>query len=745
MRFVMGQGLIAGCGITLLLALDVGAYAADAEYSSSALEEVVVTAQKKSEDVQKASIAVDVVSSDQLGSSGVKNVVDLQDIVPAVRFVAADQMTVQIRGLGTVNDNPGVSSAVGYAQDGVYLAHPPAVTPVLVDLQRVEVLLGPQGTLYGRNTNGGVVNFISRDPSTEAVSGYLRIGGGNYSAINSEGALNLPLNSDWALRVSAGNEKHAAYADDGTNDLYSWTARGKLLYSPNSDFSAKLTLEGGERNSRGQHYSGQCPPGNVAPFCAGFPWRPYAGFSPSPAGMINDDKVYGGTLDINATLPFAHLTSITAYRGYDFYATTSPASNPATGQPNFLYSHPDHSRSVTEEVRLSNNTDSRVSWVAGVFYSHESEPSFVRFDYFNSILQNPAFVNPPAPPNFYQQFGVPSQTDRSIAAFGDATLSVVDRFRLRAGLRYTNEKKEANGTIDQGATGLFAAPTEYNSSSETDSKLTWKAGADFDLTADSLLYATVSTGFKSGGLNNLPANIGITTYEPEKITAYEIGSKNRFLENRVQVNLSAFRYDYKNYQTFEFYTPSGGPYLGATFFPTVNSQTATYEGGELAAEVLLSSTDRVRVDVNYLNNRFDTFVVSLPFAPTVDLSGTAVPLSPRFAGAFSYQHVFKLGNTGDLTAGADAHYSGRYVASGNQGNTTGGALYVQPSFAKINANLTWHSATGGWTVSAFGRNLTSRATINTVAGGYPVVDDLFLVNAQVDPPRTFGASIQKDF
>ena len=105
-------------------------------------------------------------------------------------------MTVQIRGLGTVNDNPGVSSAVGYAQDGVYLSHPPAVTPVLVDLQRVEVLLGPQGTLYGRNTNGGVINFISRDPSIDAVSGYVRVGGGNYSAINSEGAINLPLSSD---------------------------------------------------------------------------------------------------------------------------------------------------------------------------------------------------------------------------------------------------------------------------------------------------------------------------------------------------------------------------------------------------------------------------------------------------------------------------------------------------------------------------------------------------------------------
>jgi len=744
MRVAKGQGLLAGCSMTLLFAPIVGAYAADAG-NSAALEEIVVTAQKKSEDVQKASIALDVVSSEQLANSGVKNVVDLQDIVPAVRFVAADQMIVQIRGLGTVNDNPGVSSAVGYAQDGVYLAHPPAVTPVLVDLQRVEVLLGPQGTLYGRNTNGGVINFISRDPSIDAVSGYVRVGGGNYSAINSEGAINLPLGSDLALRLSAGNEKHAGYVDDGTNDLYSWTARGKLLYAPNSDFSAKLTLEGGERDSRGQGYGGQCPPGNLAPFCAGVPWRPYGGFSPSPSGLINNDAVYAGTLDINAALAWADLTSITAYRGYDFYATTSPASNPTTGGPNFLYSHPDHSRSFTQELRLANKANSFVSWVAGLFYSHESEPSYVRFDYIDTILQNPAFVNPPAPPNFYQQFSVPSQVDRSMAAFADATMPIADRVRLRGGLRYTNERKTALGTIDSGATGLFAAPTEYNSASETDSKVTWKAGVDFDVTPENLLYLTVSTGFKSGGINNLPADIGVNTYEPEKITAYEIGSKNRFVDNRLQINLSIFRYDYKNYQTFEFYTPAGGPYLGATFFPTLNSQTATFQGGEVAGEFVLSSADRVSLGVNYLDNKFNRFVVALPFSPTVDLSNTAVPLSPRFTASLSYQHIFKLGNGGDLTAGADAHYSGRYVVSGNQGNTTGAALYFQPSYAKLNANLAWHSASGGWTLAAFVRNLTNRATINTVAGGYPVVDNLLLVNSMVDPPRTMGASIQKDF
>lgn len=739
MRVASRLSLLSGCIVPLLLAPLAGAATSDV----TALEEIVVTAQKKSEDMQKASIAIDVVTSEALANSGVKNVVDLQDIIPAVRFVAADQMTVLIRGLGTINDNPGVSSSVGYSQDGVYLSHPPAVTPVLLDLERVEVLLGPQGTLYGRNTNAGVINFISRDPTFDRVSGFVKVGVGNYSAINSEAALNLPINNEWALRVSAGSEKHDGYSDDGTNDLNAWSARAKLLFAPNSDFSAKLTLEGGRRNSLGQIYNGMCPPGNIDPFCASVPWKPWGGFSPPPTGLINDDKVYAGTLDLKANLGWADLTSITAYRGYDFYATTSPSANPTTGMPNFLYTHPDHSRSFTQEIRLSSNHNERVSWVAGAFYSHESEPSYVRFDYINTILQNPAFVNPPLPPNFYEQLSMVSQTDESIAGFGDATLSITDRFRLRAGLRYTNEKKDASGTIDTGATGIFALPTEYTHSSESYSKLTWKAGLDFDVTAQNLLYATVSTGFKSGGLNNLPADVGLTTYAPEEITAYELGSKNRFVDDRVQVNLSVFRYDYKNYQTFVFYQPTGGPNAGSTLFPTVNSQTATFEGGELSSEFALSTADRVGLSLSYLHNVYKEFVIALPYVPVNDLSGTDVPLSPRLAAVLSYQHVFQLGAAGNLTLGADAHYFDSYIVTGTQGNFADNATYTQPSYTKYNANLSWR--TGTWTVSAFGRNLSNKATINTVAGGYPVIDNFFLINAMVDPPRTYGVAVQKDF
>lgn len=705
------------------------------------LEEVVVTAQKRTESAQKASLALDVVQADAFESEGIKNAIDLQDIVPTVHFIAADQMVVQIRGLGTNNDNPGVDSAVGYSEDGVYLAHPPALTPVLFDLQRVEVLLGPQGTLYGRNTNGGVINFISNDPSTTGLSGYAKIGGGNYSAINSEAAINLPLSDKWALRLSEGSEKHSGYSADGTNDVDAWGARAKLLFLPTDYLAFKLTLDGGKRDSLGQGYGGQCPPGNVAPGCAGVTWVPWSGFSPRAAGLINDDSIFGGSLDINADLGWAELTSITAYRGYSMQATTAPSAAP-DGTANFLYSHPNHSHAVTQEVRLASQASDRLKWVAGVYYSHESEPAYVRFDYFqNTILQ--ALYG--LPPDYWQQLTTTRETDRSAAVFGDVTVPVTDRFRVRAGLRYTNEQKNAGGQIDSGATNVFVTPTQYTSAAQSTSKVTWKAGVDYDLTPENLLYATVSTGFKSGGLNNLPAAANLTTYKPETITAYEVGSKNRFDDGRVQVNLSVFRYNYKDYQTMEFYQPTGGSLAGSTLFPTVNSQTATFEGGELQAAFAVTAVDRVTAELDVLHDVFNSFVIALPYSPVVNLSNTDVPLTPRSAVSLAYEHVFELGNAGDLTVAADAHYSDHYLATGNEGPTTASALYTQPSYTKINANLSWHSREGGWTVSAFVRNMTNRATINTVAGGYPTLSNFTLVNAMVDPPRTFGASVQKDF
>jgi iron complex outermembrane recepter protein len=732
------------CGASTLLATLAmqGAQPANSPTATDTaqLEEVVVTAQKKVENLQKASIAVAVLSPDDLAKQGITNAIDLQEVLPAVRFVAADQMTVSIRGLGTTNDNPGVDSAVAYSQDGIYAAHPMALTPVLFDIKRVEALLGPQGTLYGRNSNGGVINFITNDPESE-FGGYAKVGFGNYGAITSEVALNLPLGDSWSLRIAGGSERHNPYDQDGSNDVSALAGRVKLQYRPDENLRLLFTVDAAKRDSQGASYGGICPPNNANPNCAGIAWVPWSGLPPEPKSALNNDSIYGASITVDYNLGWAGLTSLTGYKAYDFEVDTSPGWY--NGVASFDYLHPESNRFFTQEVRLANRPDARIVWVAGAYYSHETQPtSFVQFNYSHSEFLG-------IPPGLFQKLNVESYTANSAAVFGDVTLPISDRFRFRGGLRYTYESKDLLGTFVAGLLGppeFLFGPPQVNTGSQATSKVTWKAGVDFDVTPENLLYATVSTGFKSGGTNNLPAAaVGLTTYDPETITAIEIGSKNRFLNNRLQINASLFHYDYKGYQTFAFYRPQSGPLANSTLFPTLNSQTATFEGGELQADLALTASDKFGLSLNILTNKFDQFVVDLPFDHVIDLSNTDVFLSPRSQVGLRYEHKVTRANGDVFSLAVNTQFVASTIAQGDQGAFTGNSPYTQSSYHKTGANLTYRMAESGWTFSAFARNLENKAVINSVAGGYPVFDNFFHTNAMIDPPRTFGMSVGKQF
>ncbi len=645
-------------------------------------------------------------------------------------------MTVTIRGLGTINDNPGVDSAVAYAQDGIFLAHPEALTPVLFDLRRVEAVLGPQGTLYGRNSNGGAINFISNDP-TSVFGGHAAVGFGNYSAINSDAALNVPLSDTLALRVAAGTEKHGPYVDDGSNDVDAQAGRIKLLYTPGEDFRVLLTVDGAERRSVGANYGAVCPPNNIAPGCIGVPYVPYSGLGPPSPSAHNDDTIFGTALDIQYDLRWALLTSLTGYKHYTFSGDTSPPWY--GGIDHFDYIHDERDRSITQELRLASEAGTPIAWVAGVYYSSETQPATIQFNYLDTILQTLG-----VPPGYFQRLTTVSSKYQSEAVFGDVTVPLVGGLRFRGGLRFTHESKDSTGTAESGILGVPGfplGPPETNVGNESISRVTWKAGFDYEITAKNLLYVTASTGFKSGGINNLPAEAGLSTYAPETIKAYELGSKNRFFADQLQINAALFHYDYKNYQDFIFYTPTGGPLAGATLFPTVNSQTATFEGGELDVIWKVTPHDTLGFDLNWLHDRYDEFVVALPFSPVFDLSHTDVPLAPRATYGLNYEHVFQIANGDTLSFAADSRLVMSHLVTGNYGNNT---TYTQPRYHKSNANLTYQ-AHGGWNIGAYIRNIENKATFNTISGGYPVAPDIAWTNVMIDPPRTFGLKVAKEF
>ena len=713
---------------TAAWATEVPAAQADAG-NAGQIEEIVVTAQKRSENLQKAPLAVDVVTPGDLEDRGITNAVDLQEIIPTVKFSAATVMTVSIRGLGTTNLNAGVDAAVAYSQDGFYLSRPNALSPLLYDIKRVEAVLGPQGTLYGRNSNAGVVNFITNDPSTGGFWAAARLQVGNYDQLAGDAVINLPLGDKAALRISGAAERRDGYSKDGSNDQNAYAGRIKLLLEPIESLRIILAVDGAYRNIYGNTYGATCSPGTdviAFPGCVGVTYKPWEGLLPAATLQFNRNKQFGGSATVDYDMGWASITSLTGYRWFDFEGRTAPPGD------NFNYHAFEESKFFTQELRLISGSESAVKWVVGGYYSREDSPANTIFTY------GPNTPFPGAPGDV---ISVPVTKGKysSFAVFGDITVPVSDQLRLRGGLRYTTETKETLGRfIDQGIAVDIPAGGTFKSN-----KLTWKAGLDFDITPDNLFYATVSNGFKSGGANLLPPDLGLLTYQPEEITAKEVGLKNRFMDGKLILNLSAFHYAYNNYQTFTFFvTPPSYRVPFVTLFPTLNSQKATFYGGELNVTARISPNDTFELYANWLHDRFDNFTYTTGLLGTVDNSGKKVPNAPdiRFGGSF--EHVFALGNARTLTMNLNTEITGPFFA-----DVSNVLASRNPTRTRSGASLSYNETNTGWSVTAFVRNIENKAVINQWAPAYPdpFSTDAGRNNVMLDPPRTYGISVRREF
>lgn len=683
--------------------------------------EVIVTAQKRSENAQKASIAVSVVSAKTLERQGLKNAVDLQVILPTIKFQDSSMPTVSIRGVGTNNINAGVDASVAYSVDGVYLSHSPAMPSVFFDIERIEALSGPQGTLYGRNSNGGVLNLLTKNPKNE-FEGYISAEVGNYNSNAFQGMVNLPISDTLALRIAAASSSHDAYHDDGFNDANDVAARAKLSWKPTENFNALLSLDYSNSDSRGWFYS-YCPSNNVNPNCAGVAWQPFAGEGVDRPDAFADSHNYGVALTLNYDLSWATLTSITSYKYYKQGSVSiSPSygfvdTNGAGGTdlPGFFFGIGSEDEFITQELRLSSPSDSKIKWVGGLYYSNEDQPAYVYYEF-------PAFGT-----NFL--YPVDKGEYVSAAIFGDITYPVTDAFRIRAGLRYTEETKELFGTADTIVPGVGTVASIDVGGKSSLSKVTWKLGFDYDITPSNLLYFTASTGFKSGGVNPVPTGSGIPlNYEPETIESYELGSKNRFFDNMLQINLSIYHYDYKGLQVY-----SGVPTASGLFFATLNSQKATFQGAEIELRYRPTNNDTLNATLVLSDSKYDEF--SVPVAG-INASGNEAAFIPKEALNLGYSHRSDLGNGRSLEFAVNTEFVGKHYVDFT--NNPGG---LQEAYSRTGASLTW-SHPDGWDVTAYVRNIEDEGVMNSWQG--PAPGEL-LDNAGVDAPRTYGFSIKKTF
>jgi iron complex outermembrane receptor protein len=653
------------------------------EATSGRLGNVVVTANRRKQNIQKTAISIKAVGSEEISNQALSNASDVLKNVANVEVQGASRGSViAIRGLGS-NLPPGVGeSAVSTNYDGVYNTRAEQANVGFFDLDRVEVLRGPQGTLYGRNATGGVVNVISKNPVLGKLEGNASLELGSYNLVRTEGAANLPISDTVALRASTASVSRDGYLNNGHMDNKASAGRIKLLVKPNSDVSVLAGIEVNKLGGKGQGATevANWPDNKLTTADSDVGFQDYH----SEKVWVQADVNLGfGTLTV---LPSHHHGS-GRYYGY-FGGNGSNGSDPRDITQNSL------------EVRLAAPDDAKVKWVGGLYhYDMYQAQDGVGLSAGGIYSSDEHWAN-------------------SNAAFGQVTVPLDDSLRLTGGLRYTSDHKAAQ-------------VSGYNTYSKDDvnktwSKADWKIGLEFDLSKQVLGYATVSTGNRPGGFNNVNGS----PYEPETLTSYEAGIKSRLLDNRLQLNLAGFYYDYQNYQTVDFYLNDA---TGDFTFAFQNIAKQKIYGLELESEAMLSENDRLTASLSLLHATIgEGFTAHLngPTSAGTDMSGKPLPQSPKATLKVGYQHAFHLDNGATVTARTDLrHVSGQYVS------LTETEASWQKAYTVADASLVYRSPDDKWGLSGYVKNLTNEV----VKTGY------FVGYITPSMPRTVGMVVNARF
>jgi len=762
---------------------------ANAADASAGLQEVVVTAQRREESAQRAAIAISTVSGQTVTDANVTRPGGLTELVPAVQIAddTGPYSIFYIRGVGSFAANALSDSAVAFNVDNVYIGRPSSTAGFFYDLERVEVLKGPQGTLYGRNATGGAINVLSKQPQLGQWGGDASLQYGNYAYFRADGMLNAPLGDEAALRAAFFHVKHNGYMNDGTDDEDD--TGGRLSFKIVPAEGLNILIIGDYFKQRGLGV-GSTPIGSTTPFVPGPPFSSdarYGLFSPEVGAYLvqqpnvlngrtfapfpnldhQDNDFWGVSSTINWTTPLGTLTVIPAYRDSKIdYVSFAPG---------FFLREIGHDKQTSFEARFASDDQHALRYLLGVFYYDENN-NVPNFD-----------VNQQADTSFQS---IDADTV-SRAVFGRLTYAFTPAVRLTGGVRYTSENKDFSGFLTGNnricALGFLGCPnaalfpydsftpeppspfgpmgpvlspdgtfttlttidkTGANEESASYNNTTWHASADWDITDHNLLYVSAETGFKAGGFF-FSSDYGY--YKPETIRAYTLGSKNRFLENKLQVNLELYYWKYSDQQISHLGLDS----KGVIIFPTENVGAATYKGIEVDLQARPWLHTLLAADVQYNDSVYDSFVYHTPNsnngmgngtgcpngAPpaetyTVDCSGMRPPYAPLWTIAASAQQTVPLSNGSSIIGNARVHYQSDTLTE-----LSFLPVEVQPGYALVDFELTYSGPSERYYVTAFVNNAFDKTPLSF---SYPVPLSLFAVGA-LQPPRTYGARVGVHF
>ena len=793
------------------------AFAQDAAAPQAAQPEyggdIIVTATRRETTLQSTPIAVTAFGQAQLDRQQVKDVTDLARFVPSLQFnQQGDQSAVLLTLRGIGNDSAYTEVAdpeVAIYVDGIYSPRSQGASVLMYDMERVEVLRGPQGTLFGRNATVGALSLISAKPKLGQFEGNVEVTAGNYDRLGVRGAINIPVTDTLAFRVAFVTDRHDGYADfqpapdvPGINRSAFVTTgkkyyaadqqsgRVSMLWQPSERFNWNLSAEGFLDNGAPVIGLLQRPrPGTKR-------WSTLSDTAPDTdrysvavRSTMNYDVTDGIQLSYIAgwsriggsTQTDADAGALPPTGQVDADGNDLPLG--AFGENRTLSSRYDFQ---SHEVQLKSTGKQAVDWILGAYYSHEKNR--IRFD----IDQRNGYRD-----GTFSWAGSFIQTNRQIdsrAVFGQAVWHVTDALRVTGGLRYTSDKKEDIGgrnvtfsgcpatlPADACQGGIFGAypgataeelvallPGFSISSNDVKGKwdkLTYLARVDADLAEDMLGYASISTGFKSG---NIQDNAGLT--DPETLTNYEVGLKSRFLDRRVTLNLAAYYSDFKGYQVNQAVTfrDAQGNVVRSQIV-TQNAKGAKAYG--LEAEMVANLTDNDRLqfsgtlqktkleDLESIDGRlYDGGKLS----SIVQLKGNELAHAPRFSATLSYEHDFELASGAKITPRFTTHYETKSWLSYFNGDanpfvnpndpadnmpnrgTNGTDWDRQKAYFRSDASIRFLSPDQKYSVEAFVQNIEN-GKIRTGAGafGAPRYDPVFLSNLQ--PPRTWGVRARANF
>ncbi|MFT5574331.1 MAG: iron complex outermembrane receptor protein [Cryomorphaceae bacterium] len=761
------------------------------------LEEIIVTAQKRSQSLQDVSMSISAFSGDALETRNIEDFADLQFSVPNV---ISDGNRIAIRGVGNNAASTTAEGGLGYHINGVYLNRPQAGSNEYFDVERLEVLRGPQGTLYGRNTTAGVINIITKKP-TEELGGDLSVTLGNYNTRKIKGALNIPISDNVRQRFAGFWLERDGYS---TNLFTGNDVDGRDSYelrsSTSIDFSDKLSADLvisylKEDSNRLAGGKGVCTRDSVlgcSPLSFGFDTPDATGNifhvvsaiaggglispgdwfadtnNPNDYRTVNRDiedeymvDQFGVSLELNYEIGNYNLTSLTGYyetevdviQDFDRFVPSVNLNFPVTYRANgrdviTTDQHksgrrdPSDSEQFSQELRIASDYDGMFNFLLGAYYFDETRVGQV-------IITSPALALG------QQNFGLELDAEffnvqvdplknKSLALFGEGYFDLSEQTRLTLGLRYTDDEK----SIRQKQNFFIFVDTGWVESESDWQELTGKVTIEHALNDDSMVFATLAKGYKAGGVNpGAP-----TDFEPEFINMFEVGSKNTFLDGRLQANFGAFFYDYEDLQ------------LGAvspTATLTVNGD-ATVKGVE--AEFAFAATDRLLVDFNlaWLDFSIDDFAsgeeadpqgIAPGTVPLLDgngepvffqgnlaknLDGNAVRNAPEKSFKIGAEYTANISEKYELTGRVDYYWQDDYFATEFNKSSD-----VIDSWQQMDAQLVLRPMDADWSVRAFVKNIQDNDDIIRNGQDGPLVGRFRTVS--VLEPRTYGVELRFPF